>query len=343
MLFVLISGRNAFAANDNHSSDQQQNSPQSFPKPTLSDLLGGMGAALNSGNYAMSLVFIHDGQIDSLRYSHLTTAENRYDKLEHLQGSQRMIISQNGDSFLVMGKEKIHLKKEDGTPVDRWKNQLRRLAKNIKNYRVSISGLSRIAGRLAFELNFIAIDDSRYSTRLWLDSLSYLPLRIDALNNKGKVIEQMLAIDLQYPANLTDASFFIDENLTSLVEPPVVENASNQDSYWKIGWLPSGYELASYHKNKTHKHQQTEQWVFSDGLTSLSVFIESQLDLGANDKSNRSKNTFIRGDTLIYDLKSGPINFTVIGDIPPKVAEKIATSIQPKSEVKTESDIHGNQ
>jgi len=193
-----------------------------------------------------------------------------------------------------------------------------------------MSGISRIAGRLAFELNFIAINEQRYSTRLWLDSLTYLPLRIDSLNSKGKIIEQMLAIDLQYPANLTDANFLIDDNLTQLVENPVLSDADLNESQWNIGWLPLGYEMTLYQKNHSDKVTDSEQWVYSDGLTSLSIFIETNRNNKNRDITHKSKSTFIRGDTLIYDLKTDATNFTVIGDVPVKTAEKIATSIKPK-------------
>ncbi len=321
------------AAEDIPIVEKQQLPQQSFPKPTLSQLLAGMGAALNSGNFTMSLVYIHDGQIDSLRFSHLTTATDRFDKLEHLQGVQRKIISQNGETYLVMGNEKLLLSKEDGTPVDRWRHQLERLAKNIPNYRVSISGLSRIAGRPAFELDFISKTHDRYSTRLWLDAITNLPLRIDALNNKGRIIEQILTINLQYPANLSAANFLIDENLSQLTRNAEIKTTKASHSAWQIGWLPAGYELSVYNVKQLKNDQLSEQWVYSDGLTSLSVFVENNTTTIESQKqhSRIQKSAFTRGDTLIFDMLKNNIRITVVGDIPRGTAEKIADSVRIKT------------
>ncbi len=311
--------------------------PQRFEKPNLSQLLAGMGSALNSGNYTMSMVYIHDNQIDTLRFSHLTTPTDRFDKLEHLQGSQRMVISQNGDTYLVMGKEQIHLARDEGSPVSRWRRQLEKLAKNIHHYAIGISGLNRIAGRPAFELDFSAVNPDRYSTRLWLDAITYLPLRMDTLDKNNRIIEQILAIDLQFPANLSEANFLIDKDLVKVTQAVLPASSNGHSTAWKIGWLPAGYELTVHHQNILANGLPSEQWVYSDGLTSLSVFIEqkSTRKNSGNVHSDQSvknipgkQRAFIRGDTLIFDTERSKIRITVVGDIPYKIAEKIAQSVR---------------
>lgn len=340
LLFLsVVFASDIFAAENSTANIPRTSSPQTFEKPTLSQLLAGMGAALNSGNFTMSMVYIHDNQIDTLRFSHLSTSTDRFDKLEHLQGTQRMVISRNGDTYLVMGKEQIHLANDEGSPVSRWRSQLEKLAKNIHHYDISISGLNRIAGRPTFELDFSAIQNDRYSTRLWLDAITNLPLRIDTLDKNNRIIEQILAIDLQYPANLSEVNFLIDKNLNQLTQDIQSSMPDKSSSSWKIGWLPAGYEMSVYHLNKLAEGFQSEQWVYSDGLTSLSVFVENKKATKSKDKHMQHNNrAFIRGDTLIFDTHRDNIRITVVGDIPFKIAEKIAQSVTAKAPAPVAND-----
>ncbi len=288
-------------------------------------MLLGMGASLNSGNYSMSLVYIHDGQIDSLRLSHLSNESNQFDMLEHLQGPKRMVVSQNGKTWLYTGNERLLISKEDESPVVRWRRQLARLSRNISNYNVVVSGLSRVAGRIAYQLNFIAKDDSRNSTRLWIDTQYLLPLKIESLNSERRVIEQLLTVDITYPANLTEADFNVGAGYINQVDLETsFSHKQPLDSYqgkWSINWLPAGFEL-SLRKLKTSELVNYEHWIYSDGLSTLSIFLEQD----ENHRKNHNS-TFVSGDELIFDLSANDKRITVVGNIPLKVAQKIAKSV----------------
>jgi len=292
-------------------------------------MLLGMGAALNSGNYNISYVYIHDGQVDSLRLSHLSTTSDQYDMLEHLQGPKRMVVSHNGSTWLYTGNERLLLSKDDESPVNRWRRQLTRLSRNIANYNVVVTRLSRVAGRTAYQVNFIAKDDSRNSTRLWIDTQYLLPLKIESLNSEKKVTEQLLAISVDNPARLIAADFSPGAGFTNEVD--LQSEFSKKQSLevyqgdWSINWLPAGFEL-SVRKTKQSEAHQYEHWIYSDGLSTLSVFLETH---EANSKYKTS--TFVSGDELIFDISLDNKRITIVGNVPIPIAQKIAQSVSIKA------------
>ncbi len=316
-------------AADNSQQERQEESAEitniSPTRPTLSELLLSMGAALNNGNYQLSLVYLHDGQVDSLRLSHLSTENHEYDMLEHLQGPRRMVLSHNNDTWLYTGKQKLHISNDEETPVIRWRRQLERLARNIANYKVVISGVDRIAGRIAYRLNFISKDKNRYSTRLWIDAQYRLPLRLDSINSENKIIEQMLTVNLNYPAKLTTKDFEVNEGFNETIDLKMEfskqQELNDYNGKWQVNWLPAGYEL-SLRKFRKSESERFEQWMFSDGLSTLSVFLEPGVVTGRNKKS-----TFVMGDEVIFDLIIDNRRITVVGNVPLKTAEKIAQSV----------------
>ncbi len=324
-------------------SEQTATPSKQKTKSTLSPgtMLARMGQALNSGNFRMSMVYIHDGRVDPLRFSHLTQGQHRYDKLENLQGGRRMVISQNEDTYLLLERELLHLEKEDGSPMIRWRRQLQLLVQNQKQYNIRISGPSRVAGRTSFQVLFSPLDNQRFGTRIWLDSVSGLPLSVATIASDGAVVEQMLTVELELLANLTkkdfelpDNAFFQDKDLAQ-IDTEISGNGTseqlnggqkvpiNQKSDWNVNWTPAGFKLSSM-KKVENSSESYEHLVFNDGMTTLSIFIENHQEK----KPIRPRSNF-RGGTLIYDLSVNNARITIIGSISAVVAEKIARSIEP--------------
>ena len=95
---------------------------------------------------------------------------------------------------------------------------------------------------------------------------------------------------------------------------------STNKSLWGINWLPSGFELTSVQLTTRDSHRT--HWTYSDGLATLSVFVEQELD-----KKPVTARSYVRGDTLIYDVSLANTRITVLGSISAKAADKIARSV----------------
>ena len=100
----------------------------------------------------------------------------------------------------------------------------------------------------------------------------------------------------------------------------IIELQSN----WKIAWLPQGFNLIVYQNRiKARNGAAVEQRVYSDGLSSISVFMEKI----------RARHSHLHGGSRIGAVNAfGSIikaHFvTVVGSVPARTVEKIGNSIQ---------------
>jgi sigma-E factor negative regulatory protein RseB len=155
------------------------------------------------------------------------------------------------------------------------------LAQLEQHYTFHLLDGSRIANHQARIVIIAPRDGLRYGYRFYLDADSGLPLKSDLLNEQGVVVEQTMFTDLQVgKAEINDIyhreslfTYQLKNNadaVDNLVDNPVTR--------WNFQRLPSGFKLTFKHYIPDPEGTvPIEQYVFSDGLGSLSVFVEQGL------------------------------------------------------------------
>jgi sigma-E factor negative regulatory protein RseB len=69
------------------------------------------------------------------------------------------------------------------------------------------------------------------------------------------------------------------------------------------------------------KSHQVVQMMFSDGLSSISVFVEANL-------GNRTEGSLQQGAMTIMGKRQGNYWLTVVGEVPPETIRQVMESIQ---------------
>jgi sigma-E factor negative regulatory protein RseB len=105
-----------------------------------------------------------------------------------------------------------------------------------------------------------------------------------------------------------------------------VWEASLAEAGWKIEPSVPGFRKISEMKRGTGDAGEVGQVVFSDGLTSVSVFVESA-PTGAKTREGIST----QGAVNVYRRTVGNHLVTVLGEAPPACVTRIAKSIEFKS------------
>lgn len=94
------------------------------------------------------------------------------------------------------------------------------------------------------------------------------------------------------------------------------------ETNWQASWIPEGFkskELSRYQMAATDK--MVESQLFSDGLFSFSVYI-------AEKDEHSLKGQLVRqGRRTLHSLVIGDKEISVVGDIPPATAKRIAQSV----------------
>jgi len=154
-------------------------------------------------------------------------------------------------------------------------------------------------------------------------------LRSDMADEAGKVIEQVMFIDVEMLADQA-AVGFIGASADAIKEQTLEEDDAAQaksnpvsDSQWQVRNMPAGFKLSErYLREDEGNGVSQEQLVFTDGLASVSVFIEP----------HRAQDEPMLGETSIgvvnvYGKLINNHQVMVVGDVPKTTVEVIAGSL----------------
>ena len=279
-------------------------------------------------NYEGEMVYLQDGHMSSVAVIHHSGPNGVQERLTALDGTPREV---------VRGLKRLSCKLGADQTIDlplQPAGDAATLAAHLDQlndyYRISLGGRLRIAMRDTQGINLIPHEDSRYGHRLWLDADTGLALKTQMLDSDGRVIEQTMFTQITYldpPAINAVASAGATPAAPDAITAEPVKSTDTGDtpfelSNWHAAQLPSGFRLTT-HRRVDNAASPTEQLVYSDGLASISVFIE-QLRDGDSGFNGSSR----RGTVTLYGRTTGGHQLTVIGEVPEHTARRVGDGLQ---------------
>ncbi|MDK9739555.1 sigma-E factor regulatory protein RseB [Vibrio sp. D404a] len=297
-------------------------SPSAFAEePSAKALLHQMNEASQHLNYELSYILIKKSSIEPLLYRHAVNEQQQLAHLVYLSGPVREVIRRGNEvSYIEPGTEPFTI--ESGNMVAPVIPMLNNDIDALNQYYDFVKvGRAREAGTTTQVLRVVPKDGLRYSYVLWVDENTNLPLRADLLDRDGEILEQYRTIS--YVVNDKIAEAMAGLNNAQLPKVLSLPDGLESDSDWRVSWIPDGFEakeMNRYQMAATDK--MVESQLFSDGLFSFSVYIA--------DKDEHSlKGQLVRqGRRTLHSLVSGTNEISVVGDIPPATAQRIAKSVQ---------------
>ncbi|CAK6490173.1 Sigma-E factor regulatory protein RseB [Pantoea sp. Nvir] len=282
-------------------------------------LLQQMEQASQTLNYEFAYINVSRIGIESLRYRHAVIDNRVYAQLLQMDGPRREVIQRGGDiSYFEPGLDPFSLPGQNiidalPSPIFADFSQLASAWDFIP------VGRSRIADQLCEVIRIVSRDGTRYSYVVWLDVDTKLPLRIDLLDRDGETLEQFRVI-----------SFAVDEGVRNLMQglqkanlPPSlsVPEGEKVTLGWQPGWVPAGMKLVSQSRRDIPAMNKTvESRLYSDGLFSFAINITPA------DKSSVTQTLRTGRRTVQTEVRNNS-EITVVGELPPATAKRIADSI----------------
>jgi sigma-E factor negative regulatory protein RseB len=294
--------------------------------------LSRMSGAAHGLNYEGTFIYEHAGKLQTMQLYHGTDGKNEQERLVALDGASREVVRTNGKVTCILPDNKAVVVDDAGPGQPLPINVPTRIDQLESFYEARVAGEDRIAGRAARKIVIAPRDDYRYGQHLWLDEKSGLLLKAELRNEKGQVVEQLvftrvkvhdgpLPIDLLQPqAPGKDLTWYQHDRAEKTpVTPPASE--------WVVTALPEGFreELRRSHRLPGIA-KPVEHRVFSDGLASVSVFIEAAGEQPTQARSVR------RGALNVYSRPADGYKVTVLGDVPPATVHLIGDGVQRKQE-----------
>ncbi|MEA9392426.1 sigma-E factor regulatory protein RseB [Acerihabitans sp. TG2] len=282
-------------------------------------LLQQMSQASQSLNYEFSFISVSKQGVDSLRFRHAVVEKHQLAQLLQMDGPRREIVQRDNEiSFFEPGFEPFTL--IGNHIVDSLPSIVYADFDHLSKFYDFISvGRTRVTDRSCEVVRVVARDGTRFGYVLWIDAATKLPLRADLLDRDGETLEQFRVISL-----------IVDPQVQSLMKglekvnlPPqlAVPTTGASDFSWEVKWLPAGMiEVAHSNRTLPGINVPIETRLYSDGLFSFSVNI-AQTDAVNSEHSIRT------GRRTIHTLIRSNKEVTVVGELPPATAKRIADSV----------------
>jgi sigma-E factor negative regulatory protein RseB len=301
---------------------------QSAWADTIDDWLDKMSQASQQQNFQGTLVIRQQDKMQAIRVKQGVTPKGSWQTLESLTGEDQTIIRHNNKVTTIFpAKKLVTISDElagalDKGPLHPALPENREALKKL--YNLELGGHDRIANKSTQKIQMIPRDQHRYGYVFWLDQQSGLLLKCDLLDEKGKVLEQLMYSDIELLSSTPKNSIDVDM-LKTYRKVQLMDEQGVRQQRWQASKLPVGFELIRAVKvNYNSRVTPTYHMVYSDGMASLSVFVEQRKEV----------------DKPVIGMSSmGPVNayssfmdndyVTVIGEVPSATVRMIAESIKP--------------
>ncbi|WP_194090062.1 sigma-E factor regulatory protein RseB [Vibrio hibernica] len=283
-------------------------------------LLHQMSEASQTLNYEMSYILIKKNSIEPLLYRHSVDDKKQLAHLVYLSGPVREVIRRADEiSYIEPGIEPFTIR--SGSMVAPLIPMINSNITELSHlYDFVKIGRSREAGAACQVIRVVPKDGQRYSYVVWVDERSKLPLRADLIERNGEVLEQYRTVSYA----VSDHIATILEKLNSVKLPDVLSIPKPQPAYadWKVSWVPDGFKANDLNRYRMPITDSiVESQLFTDGLFNFSVYV-SEL----NSPDSRTQ-IYRQGRRTLQTFVKDNKEISVIGDIPPETAKRIANSI----------------
>lgn len=282
--------------------------------------LARMAAAARQLNYAGTFVYRHADRTETSRVRHLADELGEMEKIESLDGPVREIIRDRDEVWCYMPELKAI--KVDRAQAKRFFPAL--IADPVKafedGYAVKVKGKDRVAGRDCQQIYLEPRDQFRYGYRLCADIESGLMLRANMIREQDEVIEQFGFTEIRVGQLIIRDSLKSNfSNEKWLRQSPPVADSSG----WIVKTLPPGFKkIVELKRTLANRPDPVTQLLYSDGLTSVSVFIEPR-----KGEPKATARPSQQGAASFYSRQIPEYNVVVVGEVPPIAVVQIANSV----------------
>ncbi len=283
-------------------------------------LLHQMNEASQHLNYELSYILIKKNSIEPLLYRHARDGDQQLAHLVYLSGPIREVIRRGEEvSYIEPGVEPFTI--ESGSMVAPVIPFLNTNVDDLSEFYDFIQvGRAREAGSACQVLRVVPKDGLRYSYVLWVDEKNNLPLRADLIDRDGEILEQFRAVSYSVSDQVVDILSALNE--VKLPEVLSLPKGQVKESFWRVKWIPEGFEPKDLNRYRmANTERMVESQMYSDGLFSFSVYVADSDNLSLKGQLVR------QGRRTLHSLVNGNLEVSVVGDIPPATAKRIAQSV----------------
>ncbi len=299
---------------------------------TVHDWLQRMADAMQTADYQGTFVYVHDGELESMRITHVHDDSGSRERLVSVTGALREIVRENDELRCVFPDNQTMLVDASaGAPLVPLipSEELRR---QNGQYRFTLGSRARVAGRDAQQLVIMPVDEFRYGYELWVDVEYGVLLKSILREAENRVVAKLMFTDIRFGSAVDIAELRPQSSPERFVSVPMGVPAGEPASIgepprWHASRPPPGFKLAGHRHVKDSVDGRAprrvyEHLVYSDGLASVSIYVET-LPAGQSSVSG-----FTRvGAMNAYSRQRDNLLITAIGEVPNATLQRFADQL----------------
>jgi sigma-E factor negative regulatory protein RseB len=292
-----------------------------------------MNQALTTRNYDGVFSHIQDGKVEMLRIIHRVKNGEVRERLVSLDGSGREFIRTGSELVCYLPDRRTVLveKRPDQNPL--LGNFPTFDEASTAVYDIKEVKRTRLNRRDTRVISVEPKDEFRYGYKLWIDEETAMPVRTQLCDPSGQIIEQLvLAADLRINASIPDSAFDPEvstDGFRWLRTGPRVAQVPPPGStgLWNAQPPPGFRMTARATQMMPGSEDPVSHLVFSDGVVSVSVFVESR-PVAQSTESPPPPGVAQVGSSSAFSTVIEGHRVFALGEVPPKTVKFIANSVK---------------
>ncbi|MGY0197617.1 MucB/RseB C-terminal domain-containing protein [Leptothrix sp. BB-4] len=296
-------------------------------------------------SYSGTFVVGAGSQVTSLRVTHVGHANDQIDRIEALDGELRQVYRHNDRVHVLWPRLHAALVEQRDPGLNLPGQIAGGSTPRLDMYELQAAGSDRIAGHEASVVVLRPRDALRHAQKLWLDAATGLLLRTDILDDQGRVLESAGFSELRWVQKPAAQDLLGEMHRLKgyRVEKSEVVTTELAREGWALSQPVAGFQVsytvrhppglagvgggampAEHVATSGKPAREVVQAVFSDGLTSVSLFVEPH-DPARHGQTEKSSQ---QGATQLLGLRQGDWWITAVGDVPRATLQAFATRLE---------------
>ena len=267
-------------------------------------------------SYEGVFVFRNGPEMHTLSVANRPVGPGNESQLKALDGMQREVRCTQAGGVTVMA-DGHQVRMEKRLSSRHFPDLLPANAAALSNwYAVRLGETARVAGLDCTQVELLPKDAFRWGYVLCAEKNTGLPLKAVMVNEAGLPLTQFSFAELKLGAAPR-------MNLSPLPDMPEAARPVANERVVATS-LPPGYSrIAVVPRQLPNRPGQVEHWVFSDGLTHISLFLENAIR-PVEPMKGQSK----PGDIHMLTRQVGALQATVLGNAPWPAVEQVAMGLE---------------
>lgn len=258
--------------------------------------------------------------MSSARIWHVCDGTQQLERVDTLTGAPRSTLRRDDNVVTFWPASRMAVSERRGGMAS-FPNWVQSADADIEQfYKVQRLGSARVAGYDAEIVGMQPRDRHRFGYRVWTEKKSGLILKLQTLDASGSVLEQSAfsELTLDAPVSVRELTDLMSDTAGYLVQKPSLIPTSDAAEGWMMSKTVPGFKAMSCFKRTLLSNpagganqERVFQWVFSDGLASVSLFV------GVFDPARHSQSAaHAIGATHTLTKRMGVWWVTAVGEVP---------------------------